>query len=190
MPCNDKKWVLVPNMYDKSLLRNLLGYKMSFIFGLKFTPSCRFIDLILNGNYRGNYMICDKIEVKEDRIDITKMDETCVQKPEITGGYLVQGTGSKQYGSSDVFTTAKGLITFSYEYPDNDEIIEEQKTYIKNKFDEIEAKIYENNVENIDIESFVRYFLIEDFSGNQDGIFNRFFIYKEREDEKLYFGPV
>ena len=102
MPCNDKKWVLVPNMYDKSLLRNLLGYKMSFIFGLKFTPSCRFIDLILNGNYRGNYMICDKIEVKEDRVDITKMDETCVQEPEITGGYLVQGTGSKQYGSSDV----------------------------------------------------------------------------------------
>ena len=96
----------------------------------------------------------------------------------------------KQYGSSDVFTTAKGLITFSYEYPDYDDIIEEQKTYIKNKFDEIEAKIYDNNVENIDIESFVRYFLIEDFSGNQDGIFNSFFIYKEREDEKLYFGPV
>ena len=36
MPANAKKWVLVPNMYDKSLLRNLLGYEMSFIFGLKF----------------------------------------------------------------------------------------------------------------------------------------------------------
>ena len=72
MPCNDKKWTLIPNMYDKSLLRNMLGYKMSFIFGLKFSPSCRFVDLILNGDYRGNYMICDKIEVKEDRIDIVK----------------------------------------------------------------------------------------------------------------------
>ena len=55
-------------MYDKSLLRNLLGYEMSFIFGLKFTPSCRFIDLIVNGNYRGNYMICDKIQVSDERL--------------------------------------------------------------------------------------------------------------------------
>ena len=38
MPCNDKKWVLVPNWYDKTLLRNLLGYKISSIFGMKFSP--------------------------------------------------------------------------------------------------------------------------------------------------------
>ena len=43
---------------------------------------------------------------------------------------------------------------------------------------------------NIPQESFVRYFLVEDFSANQDGIFNSFFIYKERGDEKIYFGPV
>ena len=85
MPCNEKKWTLIPNMYDKSLLRNMLGYQISFIFGLKFSPSCRYVDFILNGNYRGNYMICDKIEVKKDRVDITKMDETCIEEPEISG---------------------------------------------------------------------------------------------------------
>ena len=56
-------------MYDKSLLRNLLGYEMSFIFGLKFTPSCRFIDLIVNWNFRGNYLICDKIQLSDERIN-------------------------------------------------------------------------------------------------------------------------
>ena len=189
MPCNDKKWVLVPNMYDKSLLRNILGYKMSFIFGLKFSPSCRFVDFILNGNYRGNYLICDKIEVQEDRIAVTKMDQSSSQEPEITGGYLVQGTGSKTKGSPDLFSTSKG-IAMSFEYPDIDDITEQQKTYIKNKINEVEAKIDQGNVENIDLESFARYFLVEDFSGNQDGIYNSFFIYKERGDEKFYFGPV
>ena len=189
MPAKEKKWTLIPNMFDKTLMRNILGYKMSFIFGLKYTPSCRYIDLILNGDYVGNYMICDKIEVSKDRVDITKMDETCIQEPEISGGYLVQGTGNGNRKNNEFFKTEKG-ITLSYEYPNPEDITEEQRIYLKKKIDEIEAKVYENNTENIDLESFARYFLVEDFSGNQDIIFNSFYLYKERRDDKIYFGPV
>ena len=189
IPSKAKKWVLVPNMYDKTLLRNLLGYQMSFIFGLKFTPSCRFIDLIVNGNYRGNYMICDKIEVSKERLALSEMDESSNEEPEITGGYLLEGQGSKRKNDPSLFKTKQG-ITLSYEYPPGDEITEEQKTYIQNKINAVEAEIYANNTENIDLESFARYFLVEDFSGNQDGIFNSFYLYKERGDEKIYFGPV
>ena len=189
MPAKAKKWTLVPNMYDKTLMRNILGYKMSFIFGLKYTPSCRYIDLILNGDYVGNYMICDKIEVSKDRVDIAKMDETCIEEPEISGGYLLQGRGNGRNRDILSFKTNKG-ITLSYEYPKLEDITEEQKIYIKNKIDEIEAKVYENITENIDLESFARYFLVEDFSGNQDIIFNSFYLYKERRDDKIYFGPV
>lgn len=188
MPCNERKWTLIPNMYDKSLLRNKLGYEMSFIFGLKFSPSCRFIDLIINGNYRGNYMICDKIEVKKDRIDITKMDETCVDEPEISGGYLLQGAGAR-FDRGETFQTAKG-ITLAYEYPSSSDIIEEQRNYIKNKLDEIEDQCYNGNVENIDLDSFARYFLVKDFSADRDAIFNSFYFYKDRGNDKIYFGPV
>jgi len=189
MPANAKKWTLIPNMYDKTLLRNILGYKMASIFGMKYSPSCRFIDLILNGDYRGNYMICDKIEVGKGRVDITKMDETCIKEPEISGGYLVQGTGSSMDRDATTFKTDKG-VTLSYEYPKAGDITEEQKIYLKSKLDEVEAKVYENITENIDLESFTRYFLVEDFSANQDGIFNSFYFYKERGDDKIYFGPV
>ena len=105
---------------------------MSFIFGLKYSPSCRYIDLILNGDYVGNYMICDKIEVSKDRVDITKMDETCIQEPEISGGYLVQGTGNGQRKDNEFFKTEKG-ITLSYEYPKAEDITEEQRIYLKKK---------------------------------------------------------
>jgi hypothetical protein len=189
MPAEAKKWILVPNMYDKTLMRNLLGYHMSFIFGLKFTPSCRYIDLILNGNYRGNYMICDRIEVKKDRLDLDLMDETCVEEPEITGGYLLEGQGSKRKGDPSTFKTTQG-ITLSYEYPDIEDITEEQKKYITDKINEVEAEIYANNTDSLDLESFVRYFLVEDFSANHDAIFNSFFVYKERGDDKIYFGPT
>ena len=189
MPAKAKKWTLIPNMYDKTLMRNILGYKMASIFDLKFSPSCRYIDLILNGDYRGNYLICDKIEVAKDRVNITKMDETCIKEPEISGGYLVQGTGSSMSGDISTFKTDKG-ITLSYEYPKAEDITEDQKSYLKSKLDEIEAKVYVNITENIDLESFARYFLVEDFSANQDGIFNSFYLYKERGDDKIYFGPV
>ena len=189
MPANAKKWILVPNMFDKTLLRNFLGFKMSFIFGLRFTPSCRFIDVIINGNYRGNYLICDKIEVSKERLDIAEMDETCIEEPEISGGYLIEGQGSVIKGDPNVFKTAQG-ISFTFKYPEYENLTEEQKKYITKKFDAVEAEILEGKADSIDLESFSRYFLLEDFGGNQDGIFNSFFIYKERGDDKLYFGPV
>jgi len=67
------------------LIRNVLAYKISSLLKLKFTPSCRYIDLIFNGNFMGNYLICDKIEVSEGRLNITKMDETCTKEPELSG---------------------------------------------------------------------------------------------------------
>ena len=189
MPAKAKKWVLVPNMFDKTLLRNLLGYQMSFIFGLKFTPSCRYIDLIINGNFRGNYLICDKIEVSKERLDLAQMDETCVEEPEISGGYLIEGQGSRRRGDPSIFKTSQG-ISYTYKYPEYEDLTEEQKEYITKKFDEVEAEILEGKADSIDLESFARYFLLEDFSANQDEIFNSFFIFKERGDDKLHFGPV
>ena len=189
MPAKAKKWILVPNMFDKTLLRNLLGYQMSFIFGLKFTPSCRYIDLIINGNFRGNYLICDKIEVSKERLDLDKMDETCVEEPEISGGYLIEGQGSRRRGDPSIFKTSQG-ISYTYKYPEYEDLTEEQKEYITKKFDEVEAEILKGKADSIDLESFARYFLIEDFSANQDEIFNSFFIFKERGDDKLHFGPV
>ena len=189
MPAKAKKWILVPNMFDKTLLRNLLGYQMSFIFGLKFTPSCRYIDLIINGNFRGNYLICDKIEVSKQRLDLDKMDETCVEEPEISGGYLIEGQGSRRKGDPSIFKTSQG-ISYTYKYPEYEDLTEEQKEYITKKFDEVEAEILEGKADSIDLESFARYFLLEDFSANQDEIFNSFFIFKERGDDKLHFGPV
>ena len=189
MPAKAKKWILVPNMFDKTLLRNLLGYQMSFIFGLKFTPSCRYIDLIINGNFRGNYLICDKIEVSKQRLDLDKMDETCVEEPEISGGYLIEGQGSRRKGDPSIFKTSQG-ISYTYKYPEYEDLTEEQKEYITKKFDEVEVEILEGKTDSIDLESFARYFIIEDFSANQDEIFNSFFIFKERGDDKLYFGPV
>ena len=116
------------------------------------------------------------------------MDERCVEELEISGGYLLQGAGAK-FDGGETFKTDKG-ITLAYEYPSANDILEVQKKYIQNKLNEVESQCYNDNVENIDIDSFARYFLVEDFSANRDAIFNSFYFYKDRGNDKIYFGPV
>ena len=188
LPAKAKKWVLFANMYDKTLLRNRIGYKMSTIFGLKYTPACNHVDVILNGDFKGNYLLCDQIEVNEKRVDITKMDSTNTNEPEITGGYLIEGDAFAEKEPS-YFKTKEGIL-FAIKYPKSGDITQQQKDYIEKYFNKVESEIYQNNLENIDFESFARYFLIEDFAGNIDGIWSSFYLTKERGDNKIYFGPV
>ena len=188
LPAKAKKWVLFSNMYDKTLLRNRIGYKISTLFGLKYTPACSYVDLIINGDFKGNYLLCDQLDVNENRVDISKMDSSCISEPEISGGYLIEGDAFAQREPS-FFKTNKGIL-FCIKYPNSDEITTQQSEYIKNKFNQIEEEIYQNNLDNIDFESFARYFLIEDFVGNIDGIWSSFYLTKERGDDKIYFGPV
>ena len=188
LPAKAKKWVLFANMYDKTLLRNRIGYKMSTIFGLKYTPACSHVDMIVNGDYKGNYLLCDQIDVNENRVDITKMDSSATNEPEITGGYLIEGDAFAEKEPL-YFKTQQGIL-FCIKYPDSDDITQQQKSYIENHFNKVEAEIYQNKLDNIDFESFSRYFLIQDFAGNIDGVWSSFYMTKERGDDKIYFGPI
>jgi len=96
-------------MYDKTLLRNRIGYEMSRIFGLKYTPACHHVDVIINGDFKGNYLLCDQIEVNENRVDITKMDSSCNSEPEVTGGYLIEGDAFAEKEPS-YFKTNEGIL--------------------------------------------------------------------------------
>ena len=117
LPATAKKWVLFANIYDKTLLRNRIGYQMSTIFGLKYTPACHYVDVIINGDFKGNYLLCDQIEVDKNRVDITKMDSSDTNEPEITGGYIIEGDAFAQREPS-YFKTNQGIL-FCIKYPDS-----------------------------------------------------------------------
>lgn len=68
-----KKWTLLSNLFDISSIRNALAFKMSELMKFDFTPRCFSVDLILNGAYRGNYYLCDDVEIGPDRINIDEI---------------------------------------------------------------------------------------------------------------------
>lgn len=70
-----KKWTLLANYIDLSLLHNACGWEFAEAFGLPYTSQYRMVDLYINGEYLGNYTVCESVEVAENRVDIRDLDK-------------------------------------------------------------------------------------------------------------------
>ena len=70
-----KKWALVSNNTDPTLMRNALIYAAARETEIPYTADFRFADLYINGNYRGVYMVCEKIEIGKNRIALPDLDD-------------------------------------------------------------------------------------------------------------------
>ena len=116
----------------------------------KFTARCEPVDVVLNGNFQGNYYLCDKIDVDKNRINITKMEMTDITMPNVTGGYVLE-IDSLSSWEKNSFKTARG-IPGQIIYPEDDEITPEQANYIKNKLNQFEDEIYNGILDSIDLE--------------------------------------
>jgi len=194
----EKKWVLLANYYDRSLLRNALAFKISELMNFSFTPRCHPVDVMLNGNFRGNYFICDKIDViSKNRLQIEELQMTDNSYPNITGGYFLQIDARAGFGwgrpadqvENFIFVTDKG-IRGQIVLPKKDELTKEQEMYIKDKLNQFEDEIYNGTLDSIDLESYSKFFLVKEFCADPDHVFSSLYFTKDRNDDKFRFGPV
>lgn len=194
-PAKEKKWTLISNYGDKTLMRNILAFEVSRRVGLAYTPFCQPVDLVLNGEYKGCYQLCDQMEVAENRVDITEMEPTDVSGDNLKGGYLIE---IDAYAASEasMFYSSRGTPV-TIKSPDDDEIVEAQSKYITDFFNTMEAAVFAANYadENngyrkyLDLDSFLRFFLVGEFAGNTDTYWS-VYMYKDRTSDKLHTGPI
>ena len=194
-PSKSKKWTLLPNWREKTLIRNNIAFEMSRRLGMSYTPWIQNVDVIVNGEYKGNYQLSDQVTVDPNRVDITEMLSEDVEEPNISGGYLLEITspGGEQYH----FNSAQGGIPVDVKSPDEKDITQEQFSYIRDAFNDMESRLWASNYTNLeegyrsklDLESFLRYFLVGEFAGNNDAMWS-LYLYKERNDDLFHFGPV
>lgn len=111
-----KKWIFISNASDATLLRNALSRNLADHLGLPQSEEGVFVDLYIDGEYEGNYYVTQKVEVKENRLPITDLEETTeiendneelgsyetvwtdttkakqipIDPEDITGGYLIE----------------------------------------------------------------------------------------------------
>ena len=69
-----KTWVLLANFSDQASIRNTIALGLGAEMGMEYYMENRMIDLYYDGEYRGTYLLCEKVEVKEGRVDITDLE--------------------------------------------------------------------------------------------------------------------
>ena len=104
-----KTWVLLANYFDDSLMRNWLVQWLGEQVGLEYTPQGVFVEVVMNGDYLGNYYLCEQVELSKPRVAIDELKPEDTERPEIQGGYLLEFCPGDEE-SPDVFETARGMI--------------------------------------------------------------------------------
>jgi voltage-gated potassium channel Kch len=194
-PAKARKWTLINNHDDKTLMRNLVAFEIARRMGYDYVPWSKPVDVIVNGEYKGCYQLSDQITVDKNRVDITEMLPTDTEGEEVTGGYLLELDGYASQETSWFTSVAGNPITIKS--PDDEVIVPEQAAYIRHEFNLMEAKILAANFDDpelgfrskLDEKSLLQYWLTEELAGNPDAFWSCY-LTKEREEDFFRVGPV
>ena len=199
----NKHWVLMANAMDDTLLCNRLASYIGVRLGLKYTPLFVPADLVINGTYWGSYLLSHQVRIGKNRIDIEEADEDCLEEPDITGGYLLALEPDPGEAEINLITTQRG-VHFLMDKPDLSEYTDPaaqtaQHKYIETFLQQVEDRIFGEDFRDeagnscwdlLDMESAARFWWVQEFSCNDDGMMTpSSYLYKVR-DGKLYFGPL
>ena len=208
----EEDWILYGPYSDKSLIRNVLIYELSNDIG-RYAARTKLCDLYINDDAQGTYVFMEKLKRDKSRIDISKLGPEEITGEDITGGYILKidkttgnGGGTGTYSLFNSFPSrydVDGNETFStqthfqYEYPKAENIVEPQKQYIRSYISDFEDALASDDYADpmdgyaayIEVESFVDYFILNEFAHNPDAYRLSTYLYKDK-NEKLSMGPI
>ena len=193
----ENDWVLHGPYSDKSLLRNVVAYHMGEVTG-RYTPRTRLCEVFINDDYRGVYILTEKIKRDENRLDIANLRPEDIEGDELTGGYLFQiDRDNFEVENDGWYSNFPNNNFYAYDDPDHDELVNVQKEYLKNFMLDFEdvmngPNVIEDYEEYVNVDSWIDYFLITELGKHIDAYKYSFYMYKTKNSNggKLNFGPL
>ncbi len=184
-----EKWILLANARDASNLNNKIVYDFADRIGLTYSPDSEWIDLYLNNEYMGVYLLCERIEIGESRVNISSADAD--------GSYIVsQEIVGRLYEKEDpYFVTEAGIGIRIHEMNNQTErlcsLFQTAERAIMSE-DGMDAQTGLHYTEIIDMDSWVRRYLIEEIFMSIDAGYGSQYYYGNVGDtnDKIYAGPV
>lgn len=191
----ENDWVLNGLAFDASLIRDYLSFNLSARIG-NYAPRQRYCEVVINQDYKGLYVLTEKVKVDDERVDILKIDPDDNTLPDITGGYLIKADKvTWEDPSAWTMLTYLGTETdFIHERPDQSTITTAQHDYIKSVFMALSAKATNPSISQgfpsvIDVPSFVDFMLVNELAANVDAYQFSTFFHKDKNG-KLRAGPL
>lgn len=201
----ENDWIFYGPYSDKTLIRDILAYKLFTDMG-HYASRSKLFELVINGEYKGVYVLLEKIKRDKQRVDIAKLNPIDIQGDELTGGYIIKidkvdgAETNGWYSNFPPYSGAWQKILYQYHYPDQDEITLEQKNYIQNKVYEFESLMYSSSFNEpfggyydlIGLDSFADVFLITELARNVYGYRLSAFLHKDKDSNggKIKCGPI
>ncbi len=199
-------WMLSAQYNDKTLMRDALTFLLSSQIG-HYASRTKYCEVFLNGDYKGVYLLMEKIKRDKNRVNISKMTAADTAGDNLTGGYIYKidkADKPTDKGWDALYppfaSSARRYLMYQYEYPDPEEIMPAQIKYLQTFEKHFEvvmnSPFYKDTAlgypKILDVPSFVDMTVINELSKNVDGYRLSTFLYKDRtsKNEKLFAGPL
>jgi len=186
----DKKWVLLAELSDKSLIRNKISREMGDISRFDYVPKAEYVELFINDQHAGTYLIGQKVEESKNRVNVGDK------------GYLIEIDQTNRIDEDDVYFTTDGWSKF----PSNLFNIKEpslelnssEYNLIKNHIIDFEEALFGDDFTDadlgyrafIDLDSFIDWYLINEICKNQDAATYSSIYFNYIPGEKIKMGPL
>ena len=182
---NARSWTLLANHGDKTMIRNALTYDLGRFMGMKFCPAARFVDVFLNGTYRGTYQLSDQVQAHKRRIDISE-EEGCILE------VANENSREEPYITSSVYR-----ITYNVKNPKDEFLTMQKRIAIGQWIEGMERAVRGNDFADpergyrayFDEEDLVNWYVGAEITGNIDALYS-IYMWKDADEQKMHFGPL
>ena len=191
-----KRWILLANFMDRTMMRNIVAMKVASLTGLDWNPRCEPVELVLDGKHRGSYLLIEQVRVDKNRVPMTEMTPDDNEGEAVTGGYLleldfhydneVQWKDPHGKGNEAGFENS---IPFAIKYPEPDVLTGAQLNYIKKYVYDTADALYGADFKDpekgyaayLDVDSFIDYWIVFEVMVNHElGNPGSVFFHKDR----------
>lgn len=190
-----KHFALLAHADDSyAFLRNTVGFELSRRLELKFTPAQQPVEVVLNGDYIGLYMLTETVRVDANRVNIVEQEDYVIDPNLITGGWLVEIDNYEETEQVRITEGNGSTIRFTYKTPEL--LSDAQRNYLTNQVTAMNNAIYNSNKNStswegyIDIDSLARFYIVQEIMDNAESFHGSCYIHKDKGLKKWIFGPV
>ena len=192
-------WILYAPYPDKTLMRNTLAYYLFNRMG-HYASRTRFVELILNNDYKGVYELHEKVKQDDQRVDIAKLTTSDTTGDDLTGGYIVKIDKTTGSGDETWTSVIDDEVFFQYHDPEDEDLLDVQKEYIQSYINLFETTLKGPLFSDpdsgfrkyADETSFMDFLLLQETGRTVDGYRSSCFFFKDKDSKggKLTMGPA
>ena len=186
-----KRWCLLANYLDRTLLRNAVAFEISKMTDLDYSPSGRFVELIMNGEHKGNYYLTEQIKVDKNRVDITELDPDATEGDAITGGYIFE----LDIYFDEAYKFTSSIFNLPWMFKDPDEVNSAQFDYVVEYVNQMETAISniplsDEYLDFIDIDSCIDWWFVHELMNNTEPTAPKSTYFHKDKNGIMKMGPV